>query len=518
MSDLSTRLRCAALAALLAIAGCSGGGGGGTTSTPPPPPASAFTDPVVYSSAAGASLASAAEITAVTRHQLAMGGATLSYTATAGHMSALGLVDGTPQASFFYVAYTLDGASPSTRPVTFFYNGGPGSSSVWLHLGSFGPKRLATGIPATNVPAPFALVDNTESLLDVSDLVFVDAVGSGYSQAIAPHRNDSFWGVDADAAVFRDFVMRYVSMNTRQASPKFLFGESYGGPRTAVLADLLESAGVALSGIVLQSPAMDYNSNCGITTTSTVPCGGYLPSYGASGAWHQRATPSPPPGQLAPYMEQMRALATGQYEPAVLAARQAGVPPAAPLLGQLAATTGMPESRWQANFNMGPTYYRVNLMPGTLLGRYDTRIVAPDFSFNGEVDPSSNLITGSFVFRIGDYLANTLGYTTPSTYVTLSNAIQTWNFSHDGRPLPDTIPDLAAALAQNPTMQVLAVNGYHDVATPFFTTERDLARLGALPNVQVRNYPGGHMTYLDDASRVAMKADLAQFYGSALAN
>jgi carboxypeptidase C (cathepsin A) len=506
----------AALAALF-LAACSGGGGGGA-STPVVPPASNFTDPNVYSAAATASLSNPNEIAAVTQHQLVLGGLPIAYTATVGHLTALALGNGAPQASFFYVAYTANGANPATRPVTFFYNGGPGSASIWLHLGSFGPKRLATGVPRTDLPTPFALVDNAESLLDVTDLVFVDAVGSGLSQAIAPNQNRTFWGVDSDAAVFRDFVMRYVAANGRAASPKFLFGESYGGPRTAVLADLLESAGVPLEGIVLQSPAMNYNANCGISASTTISCAGYLPSYGASGAWFGRATPSPAPQQLPEYMAQMRDLAANRYDPAVRSFLSASTPPAAPLLAELASTTGMPVPGWQGHFNLGPTFFRVNLMPGTLLGRYDARIAAPNNSINGQNDPSSDLVSPSFVFHIGQHLAS-LGYTNPSTYVALSNAIQTWNFSHDGNALPDTIPDLAAALAQNPGLKVLAVNGYHDLATPFFTTELDLARLGApASTVQVRNYAGGHMTYLDDQSRLQMKADLVQFYGSALGN
>jgi len=198
-----------AIAALLALAACSGGGGGSDgngASPPPPPPTDNFTDPVAYSSAATASLASAQEIAAVTRHQFAMGGTTLDYTATTGHLTAFALAGGAPEASFFYVAYTLDGVDPALRPVTFFYNGGPGSASVWLHLGSYGPKRLATHAPSTALPTPLELGHNAESLLDVSDLVFVDAIGTGFSEAIAPNVNRTFWGVDADAAAFRDFV------------------------------------------------------------------------------------------------------------------------------------------------------------------------------------------------------------------------------------------------------------------------------------------------------------------------
>ena len=505
------------LVASLAFLAACGGGGGGSGSTPPPPVASGFSDPTVYSSAAGASLSSAQEFTAVTRRQITVGGQILDYTVTTGHMTALERGTGAARASFFYVAYTLDGAAPATRPVTFFYNGGPGSATVWLHLGSFGPRRLATGVPASSLPTPFELVANAESLIDVSDLVFVDAVGSGFSEAIAPNTNRTFWGVDDDAAVFRDFVMRYSIVNNRASSPKFLYGESYGGARTAVLADLLEAAGVHLAGIVLQSPAMNYNANCGISDRPSLSCAGYLPSYGTTGAWFNLSTPSPPAAQIDPFVEQLRTLTSTRYAPALATYLSNGALPDTVLLNDLTAATGMGVARWQTRFNMAPTYVRVNLIPGTLLGRYDTRITLPNNSPNGDLDPSDVLISSSFNFRITEYLA-ALGYTTPSAYVTLSQAIQTWRFAHDGNSMPDTIPDLAAAIAQNPRLKVLAVNGYHDVATPFYTTETDLARLGSNPNVQVRNYMGGHMTYLDDASRARMKADLAAFYRSTLAN
>jgi carboxypeptidase C (cathepsin A) len=213
----------------------------------------------------------------------------------------------------------------------------------------------------------------------------------------------------------------------------------------------------------------------------------------------------------------MRSLAAVQYEPALQRWLTAGVPPDATLLAQLSGTTGLPVSRWQDNFNVRPDHYRANLMPGTLIGRYDARVSMQDTRVtNGPDDPSSFLISGSFSYRISEYLSATLRYTTPSSYVMLSNAIQTWNFSHDGRELPDTVPDLAAALAHNPRLKVLSMSGYHDLATPFFTTERDLARLGAGANLTERNYVGGHMTYLDDGARRQQKADLAGFYGSAL--
>ena len=505
------------------VAGCGGGGSGGSgtepaatppsTSLPPLGPGeSAYNDPNAYSSAADAALPGAEEAAAVTRHSLTLNGARIDYTARAGHLIARAPVGDTAQASMFYVAYTADGANVATRPVTFFYNGGPGSASVWLHLGSFGPRRLATGVPATTLAQPFALVANTESLLDTSDLVFVNAVGTGLSQAIAPHRNRSFWGVDVDAALFRDFIRRWLAVNGRTASPKFLFGESYGGPRTAVLARLLQDAGVPLAGLVLQSPAMDYNSNCGVLGSGN--CSTNLPTYGAIGAWHRLSNPVP--ADVDAYMGVLRGFTTARYTPAV-AAFLLGTPAPADMAGLLAGYTGIAPTLWAARFNLGPDAYANNLFANAITGRYDGRIIATRGSaLASEGDPSSTLIGASFSIGVASYLRDTLRYNNGSSYVLLSNAIADWNFSHAGRALPDTVPDIAAALLQNPGLRVLVASGYHDLATPFHVTELDMARLGHDPRIQVRNYPGGHMSYLDDATRVRQKADLVAFYAGTL--
>ena len=498
------------------LAACGGGGGGGSAPAVITPPAATFIDPIQYSSAAAGFLAAANESTAVTRHQITVNGAVLNYTATAGHLIARSLTGAAPEASFFYVAYTIDAADAATRPVTFFYNGGPGSATVWLHLGSFGPRRLVTGDPSTSAAVPFPLVNNAETLLDVSDLVFVDAIGSGLSQAIAPNFNQTFWGVDADAAAFRDFVMRYVAVNNRNASPKFLFGESYGTTRSAVLANLLESAGVSLKGVVLQSSILDYNSNCS-TAAGNISCAGFLPSYAATGAWYSLTNPAASGAAMPGFVAQSRTFAATQYDPAVRNFLIAGTQPPTGLLPQLVNTTGMALGGWQARFNMDPDYYQFNLFSTTLIGRYDARVSAPrNSALSSGGDPSNAFITPSFAAGITSYLTNELQFTNPSSYVLSSNAINTWNFSHDARGLPDTIPDLAAAMAHNPKLKVLSANGYHDLATPFFVTEQDLARLGVNSNVQVKFYSGGHMTYLDDASRVLEKADLVQFYQNAL--
>jgi carboxypeptidase C (cathepsin A) len=507
-------------AAALALAACGGGGGGGADAPPPDtgPPLKpgelAYDDPQAYSSAGSASLAGAEEAAAVTKHGIVLGGQTIAYTARAGHVIARHPLTNAAQAAMFHVSYTADGAAAATRPVTFFYNGGPGSASIWLHLGSFGPKRLATGVPATTLPRPFALVDNAESLLDTTDMVFVNAVSVGRSQAIAPFTNASFWGVDADAALFRDFVQRWLAVHGRAGSPKFLFGESYGGPRTAVLARLLQEAGVVLAGVVLQSPAMDYNSNCGVTGQGN--CHAHLPTYAAIGAWHGRTNPVPT--DLDAAMDASRSLAATRVRPAIAAWQAGQTPLPADLPPTLAAHTGLPAMVWQQQPNVTPGLFMNQLLPGSIVGRYDGRIAAVlGTALAAGGDPSGTLVSDSFATAIGPYLRDVLRYRNDSTYVLLSNAIASWNFGHAGRALPDTLPDLQAALDVNPALRVLAQNGYHDLATPFHVTELDLARLNAPGRVLVRNYPGGHMTYLDDATRVRQKADLVAFYAGTLA-
>ena len=509
-------LRVAMLTLLVGLNACGGGNGGSgvNTSDPIAELPGTLVDTVSYSSNANASLTSAVESAAITTHSITLNGVTIPYTARAGHLTAKASGTGQDQASFFYVAYTADNQPAASRPITFFYNGGPGSASIWLHLGSYGPKRLATGMPSTALPRPFALVDNAESLLDTSDLVFVDAVGSGLSQAIAPFANRSFWSVDADAAVFRDFVQRYINVNARQASPKYLFGESYGGPRTAILAALLESAGVQLTGLMLQAPALDYNSNCGTISLATISCGAYLPSYAATGQYHRVSRPVA--DDFGAYMAQMRDFSLRRYGPAVNAQMSGGAIPAE-LPPWLSEYTGLALTRWQSNFNLPPSVFRNQLMPGTLIGRYDPRVSAPVGStLASEGDPSFTVISASFSNAITSYLRDTLRYRNDSTYVSSSNAIESWDFRHAGRNLLDTVPDLGAALSLNPKLRVLALNGYYDLATPFYQTELDLARLNLPNRILVRNYAGGHMTYLDDAARVASKLDLQAFYRGTL--
>jgi carboxypeptidase C (cathepsin A) len=494
-SPIRTTLPCSALLLGVACAGCAGASSR-------------------FSPAPGASLPAALEDAATTRHQITLGGTVIPYTATAGHLTATAPGSGAPEAAFFYVAYTADGQDPGTRPVTFCYNGGPGSASLWLHLGSFGPKRLVTGDPATTEKLPFPLVDNQDCLLDHTDLVFVDAVGTGLSEAVAPNTNQTFWGVDADAAAFRDFIRRYLAANQRQASPTYLFGESYGTPRSAVLANLLAAPGSGIhpAGVILQSAILNYNTNGDLSPE--VSSAGFLPTYGAVGAYYRVDTPVPT--DLKAFVQSMRVFTAGAYGPAVTAWLNDGTAPDSGLVTRLQDDTGIAGSVWQQDLNLKPGDFRTDLLPGILIGRYDARVSAPvDSPLASGGDPSGTFITQPFTDAIATYLTGFLGYADGAGYTVMGQAGDDWDFSHDGLDLPDTIPDLAAAMKRSPDMKVLSLNGYHDLATPFYQTELDLARLGRPANLQVRHYAGGHMIYLDDTSRPLEKADLVAFYQAA---
>ncbi|QNB14825.1 peptidase S10 [Paraburkholderia tropica] len=539
--------------AALMLAGCGGDSGSGASATAfkqvsanaqDASQSSAanrpYSDPVAYSLNAGDGLAptQVAERSAVMHYQWTSGSTTINYTTTTGHLTARD-AKGNAEASMSYVAYTAPSTNGSPRPVTFVYNGGPGSSSIWLRLGSFAPTRVATPDPLmTNWPN-YPLVDNTESLIDTTDMVFIDPPGTGLSEAILPNTNQKFWGCDPDVNVMRDFIQRYLAVNNRSASPIYLYGESYGTPRTDMLALALEASGVKLTGIVLQSAILNYyadaieataieNSTAGLAL-DTDTLAGYYPGYAEVAAYFNLASPRLIDQGL--FAQQSEIFATGQYNHFKKYAQtwvlsQLGIPDA---LGTpvLPPTRTLESWQWpssltlqglQGYFNTNP--FNNAMIPGTTIGRYDGRVSLPnsDPRLQADSDPSDILISQPFTTALATQMPDYLGYTAPNaTYMPLNDAIiQVWDFSHDGETLPDTLPDLVGAIKLNPNLKVLSENGYHDLATPFFNTEKQLARLqtvaGLSPNLQVNFFPGGHMIYLDDVARPKMKADLVNYY------
>ncbi|KVM78679.1 S10 family peptidase [Burkholderia ubonensis] len=538
-----------AAAAAAATAANTPASGAATNAAPADQP---FVDTDVYGTGPNDAVTDATEGAAVVHRQVSIGGKVVKYTATAGHLTTIDPVTSQPNAKMFYVAYTQDNPDPSKpRPVTFFYNGGPGSSSVYLLLGSFGPKRLQSSFPNFTPPAPYKLLDNPDSLLDRSDLVFINPVGTGYSAAIAPAKNKDFWGVDQDARSIDRFIQRYLTKYSRWNSPKFLFGESYGTARSAVVSWALHEDGIELNGITLQSSILDY--------ANALSAVGTFPTLAADAFYWKKSTVTPTPTDLDAYMVQARNYADIVLAPLAQApnpqdggfvnvrlnlnlqtAQQMGsyigTDPVSLIqtFGNPAALGNVPSS------NDNPPYtFFLTLVPGIQIGQYDGRAnytgkgIAPYILPNsGGNDPSINNIGGAYTVLWNSYLNTDLKYTSTSSFVDLNDQVfNNWDFSHTdptganrgGGNTLYTAGDLASSMSLNPDLKVLSANGYFDAVTPFHQTELTLAQMPLDPtikaqNLTIKNYPSGHMIYLNDASRTALKGDLGNFYDGILAN
>jgi carboxypeptidase C (cathepsin A) len=495
-----------------------------------------YFDDTAYGNGPDDSLTDASENEAVTHHTIVLGGTTIDYTATAGHLVTVDPSSSQPSAKMFYVAFTQDNVDSESRPVTFFYNGGPGASSVFVLLGSFAPKRLKTKLPQFT-PPPYALEDNPECLLDQTDLVFINPVGTGYSAAIAPSTNRSFWGVDQDAGSIKQFIKRFLTRFNRWNSPKFLYGESYGTARSCVLAWMLHEDGIDLNGVSLQSSILDY-------TQDSSPVG-LLPTLAAD-AWYFDMINIKPKPPLAAYADIVEQFALTDYAAAVATfpnvINQATVQKLSDFIGiapDVLLSWGL---NVEASSNI-TLLFLVTLLQanGVAMGIYDGRATASDIGIaasinplSGSNDPTITAINGAYTVMWNNYLNNDLQFTATSAFTDLNDqAFKFWNFSHfdptgaqtggvnaNGNPVLYTAGDLAATMSLNVDMKVLSLNGYFDAVTPFFQTKLDLLNMPVDPkvvknNLTVKNYPSGHMIYLDGDSRVQMKADLTAFYKAA---
>ncbi|MGH7117893.1 MAG: S10 family peptidase [Acetobacteraceae bacterium] len=498
-------------------------------------------DTTAYGAGPDDSITDTSEKAAITRHVATLGGLPIPYTATAGHLVAVDPSSSKPAASFFYVAFTADGQPAAVRPVTFFYNGGPGSSSVFVLLGSFAPRRIKTSMPGFTPPPPYTMEDNPDSLIDRSDLVFLNPVGTGYSAAIAPYRNRDFWGVDEDARSIKQFIKKYLTTYNRWNSPKFLFGESYGTARSCVLAWMLHEDGIDLNGITLQSSVLDYPANF-----SNAP--GLLPTFVADAWYHKKTLPIPPPPALPAFMDSVTRFAADPYTQALSAFPKADPATVATLsqdLGLPAATLEAWGLNVEVQDRLGHALFLVTLLQsqGLALGAYDGRVTAIDTGIaaivspdGGMNDPTMVAVSGVYTAMWNNYLNTELKFTATANFIDLNDqAFQYWDFRHTGPAgnvqLPDrqgnptlyTAGDLAATMAANPYLLVLSANGYYDSVTPFFQTRLTLQGMpleneSVRANLTIRNYPSGHMVYLDGPSRTAMKADLAAMYDAVFAN
>ncbi len=462
----------------------------------------------------------------VTHHtvRLASGDA-LAYTATAGTLT-LRNDRNEATANVFYVAYTT---GDKKRPVTFLYNGGPGSASLWLHIGAFGPRRIAPS--SANGPAQNAkLADNPATLLDISDLVFIDPVGTGYSTITGKGTNAQFWGVDEDIRAFSQFIRRWVSTNDRGASPKFLLGESYGTFRSAGLADRLQNAGTTIDGVILLSSLLDYADDFGHPGDENLPNAFAIPSEAAV-AWYHKKVPNPPP-DLQTFVDAARKFTSDEYVPAILRPAQLDAATQQRLAQRLHSFIGLDaDYLLRANLRVSPGRFESELLreDGQIIGRYDGRVAGSPTDRNaGEpsFDPSYEAVAPSFITAFTSYAKTELAYRSDSMYKALpGDVVANWNFRRGGdfygRVLaPSVISDLRHALHVNPNLRVFAGSGLFDLATPFYTTDYEMANLGLDPAVRARltlaYYPSGHMIYLTSEALTALRADLGRFYASAI--
>ncbi|RDU98634.1 S10 family peptidase [Trinickia dinghuensis] len=468
------------------------------------------------------------ETSIVTKHALRLDGRRLEYDATAGNL-LLRDDKGESDASMFYVAYTSKAEHGTPRPVTFLFNGGPGAASVFLLMGSIGPKRVHTSSPSATPPAPYVLADNPDSLLDKTDLVFIDAVGTGFSKVVGRGDGKQFWSVDGDLDAFVQFIDRYLTVNDRWNSPKFLFGESYGTARAAMLAYRLGQHEISLNGVVLLSSVLNSGMQAPGLDLMYVR---YLPSFAATAWYHDKLGPSKP-ADLPAFLNEVRAFAAGPYAAAL--EKGDALPDAErdAIAKRIAQYTGL-DTQYvlRARLRISPSHFRKQLLFGQArsVGRYDSRfegIEYDDDTSSPDYDASERYVTSAFNAAFHRHLAQDLhdrNATDVPYRVFNGHVLATWGWKHriwwgETLNVPYAAADLAEAMRQNPRLKVLSANGYFDLATPFFATEYDLAHMNLEPslrkNLQVTYYPTGHMIYLDDSALHTLRGDLDRFYDDA---
>jgi carboxypeptidase C (cathepsin A) len=465
------------------------------------------------------------EKSAVTRHTLILEGKKLAYTATAGTL-LLKEDDGTVKASIFYIAYTLDGVKdPASRPVTFAFNGGPGAASLWVHLGAFGPKKVAQTPEGMGLRPPGRLVDNDLSVLDVTDLVFIDPVSTGFSRAAPDQDPKQFHGLNKDIDAVARFIRLWTTRNQRWASPKLVAGESYGTTRAAGLAfHLADRYGMMLNGVVLISTILNWQ-NQEFNVGNDTACYIHLPTYAAT-AWYHKKLPPELSGDLFKTLAEVEAFALNEYAPALLLGDRLPDDRRREIAGKVTRYTGL-SREYVERSNLCPVIYRFTKEllreEGKTVGRLDTRFTGYDLDAAGaepEFDPSMASLDGPYAAAINDYIRRDLKFESDLVYERLAS-VWPWTWDNDNRYV-NVAEALRRAMTRNPDLKVLMQGGVYDLATPYFDSIFTRDHLG-LPkelrgNVKVELYEAGHMMYIRDVDHRKFKKDLAAFIQEAAGN
>jgi carboxypeptidase C (cathepsin A) len=463
----------------------------------------------------------------VTHHSAQIGGAEIRYTATAGNL-LLKEEDGTPKASIFFVAYTREGVYDlGRRPLTFAFNGGPGSASIWLHMGAFGPRRVLMDEEGMALPPPYRLVDNESSLLDLTDLVFIDPVSTGWSRAVPGEDPKPFHGVTGDVESVGELIRLYTSRFGRWSSPKFLAGESYGTTRAAALSRYLqERHGMYLNGIVLLSTILNFGT-ARFDVGNDLPYPLFLPTYTAT-AWYHKRLPADLQGDLKTALAESEKFAAGEYTLALMKGNRLSPEERRDVAGKLTRLTGLsPQYLEAANLRPVISAFDKELLRDRrqTTGRLDSRFVGTDREATGErneFDPSYAAIQGPFTAMFYAYAHDALGCTSDLPYEALTDRVSPWSFREWSNEYLNVAEDLRRAMAMNPSLKVFVANGYYDLATPYFATRYTFDHLGFEPTypqrVTMRYYEAGHMMYIRHAELKKLKKlkdDIAAFLRSA---
>lgn len=460
----------------------------------------------------------------VTKHSVRAGSRILNYTTTTGFMPIRNAASGETEARIFYMAYTLDDP-PAGRPLMFSFNGGPGSASVWLHLGALGPRRVKMLDDGLMPPPPYEMEDNASTWLTETDLVFIDPVGTGYSRAARPDLASKFFGVNGDIESVGEFIRMYLGRNERWTAPLFLVGESYGTTRASGLSNWLFEHGIALNGIALVSTVMNFQT-IRFANNNDMPLVFILPSYAATAWYHKRLSPAMQSKSVEQIAQETRAFAANEYMPAMLRIDRLTPAERTALAARFSSFTGLsPDFVERNDFRVDLGEFNKELLRDQrrTTGRLDSRFkgIDRDAASDGpDSDPSMNAIRPPYTAAFNAYVRGELGFKSDVEYYILGGGVTSpWNWN-TSNAYADTSITLKDAMAKNPYMKVWLAQGYYDMATPFYAAEYTVSAMNLdqslRRNVSFTYYEAGHMMYIDVRSLRKLHTDVTAFIAGSL--